>query len=111
MSRFSDIEDFTTDALRAEIHRREEAWRAGRCWYCGQNIAAHTCKFAKPSPCPGWEVKPPRFVSSDGGCMGDLEEYWVVDARNPVTGECRLAQGDSASEATSKIISLLESCR
>jgi hypothetical protein len=55
MSRLNDIEDFTTDQLRAEIRRREEAEREGRCWYCGLSLAAHTCKVAT---WPHWRTTP-----------------------------------------------------
>lgn len=99
-----DLEDFSTDALRQEILRREAADRDGRCWYCGQNLAAHTCKLATPSPVPGWIVQPPRFVRHDGGCMGQLEEYWAVDARNPTTGMCAMGTGETAEKATAKCV-------
>jgi hypothetical protein len=99
----SDIEDFTTDQLRAEIRRREEADRKGRCWYCGRNLAAHTCKYATSSPCPGWVVQPPRFVRTED-CMANEVEYWQVDARNPVTGRCSGATGATSDEATAKCI-------
>lgn len=106
----NDIEDFTTDQLRAEIRRREEADRAGRCWYCGKNLRAHTCKLTTTSPCPGWDVQPPRFVRSES-CMGEEVEYWRVNARNPVTGECRLANGSTAAEATAKCIDRISAGR
>lgn len=99
----NDIEDFTTDQLRAEIHRREEADRAGRCWYCEMNLHAHTCKHATPSPCPGWVVQPPRFVRGED-CMGREQEYWQVDARNPVTGKCQIGIGTTAHGATEKCL-------
>lgn len=101
----NDIADFDTDALRAEIRRREAADRAGTCWYCGRDLAAHTCKHARPSPVPGWIVEPARFVRDDGGCMGEMEEYWRVDARNPVTGRHSGGSGATAAEATEKCLS------
>ncbi len=103
ISQLSDIEDFTTDELRKEIHRREEANRAGKCWYCKQNLAAHTCRYAAKSPCPGWTVEPPQFVQTED-CMARPEEYWQVSARNPVTGKCVLANADTAAEATENVI-------
>lgn len=107
MSYLADIEDFTTDQLRAEIIRRETADREGKCWYCSQNVAAHTCKYAVPSPCPGWIVDPPRFVTGES-CMGDPEQYWQAGARNPVTGRHRMANADTAAEATAKLIAQLQ---
>ena len=101
MSYLNDIEDFSTDDLRKEIHRREEADREGRCWYCNKNLAAHSCKLAKPTPVPGWEVKPHRYVPpSEEGC----DEYWMTDARNPVTGKVVLGQGSTGPESTAKCI-------
>jgi hypothetical protein len=104
MSALSDIEDFSTDALRAEIRRREAADARNECWYCHQSLAAHTCKHAKPSPVPGWIVEPARFVRDDGGCMGELEEYWRVIARNPVTMRVRVGTGATAAEATARCL-------
>lgn len=99
----SDIEDFTTDQLRAEIRRREEADRAGRCWYCGRNLKAHTCKHAVASPLPGWIVDPPRFVVGED-CMAREERYWQVDARNPTTGRCAIGVGPNADVALEKCV-------
>lgn len=95
----SDIEDFTTDQLRDEIRRRQDASRRGACWYCGQSIAAHTCKYAFPSPVPGWQVEPPKFLSRED-CMGQPEEYWRTSARNPVSGMIVTGTGRTAAEAT-----------
>lgn len=36
--------------------------------------------------------------------MGEWEEYWVVDARNPVTGHCRMGTGYTADEATAECL-------
>jgi hypothetical protein len=97
------LEDYTTDAIRAEIHRREEADRAEKCWYCGMNLSAHTCKLARPSPVPGWEVQPPRYVRTED-CMGQEQEYWQVDARNPVTGKHAIGTGQSGIQATDRCV-------
>lgn len=99
MNYLSDLEDYTTDQLRAEIHRRQQADARGECWYCHQNLGAHTCKYSLSSGVPGWVVEPPRFVRTED-CMGRDEEYWQVDARNPVTGRCCGGTGLSAIEAT-----------
>lgn len=99
----ADLEEFTTDQLRREIRRREEADRDGRCWYCGKNLAAHTCRYATPSPVPGWEVSLARFVRTED-CMANAVEYWQADARNPVTGKHRIGYGATAVEATESLI-------
>lgn len=99
----NDIEDFTTDELRQEIRRREAAEANSKCWYCGKNLAAHTCKHAKPSPVPGWEVEPARYLTGED-CMGNAEAYWRASARNPVTGRVVMGAGDTADEATFRCI-------
>jgi hypothetical protein len=99
----SDIEDFSTDVLRYEIHRREQATQEGRCWYCNKNLEAHTCKYAKPSPVPGWEISPPRWVSTED-CMANKQEYWQVDGYHPVMGKHVIGGGDTKEEATNKCI-------
>ena len=103
MSYLNDIEDFTTDKLRVEIARRERATREGRCWYCKQNLEAHTCKYANQSPVPGWEVYAPRYVRTED-CMGRPQEYWQVDAWHPVINMHTMGIGDTKEEATSKCI-------
>lgn len=110
MSYLNDIEDFTTDQLRAEIRRREEADREGKCWYCGHDLAAHTCKYSLGSPAPGWEVRPPRFVRTED-CMANEVEYWQVDARDPVTGRCAGGTGATAAEATARCLANIEKTR
>lgn len=104
----NDIEEFTTDELRAEIRRREQADRDGRCWYCNQNLSAHTCKHAVSSPVPGWIVNPPRFVR-DEDCMANEYEYWQVDAHNPTTGKHKIGTGPTAESATDKCINNIKS--
>jgi hypothetical protein len=103
MSYLSDIEDFSTETLRVEINRRERLTREGKCWYCSQNLEAHTCKYAKPSPVPGWEIKPPRWVEGED-CMARKEEYWQTDGWHPVMGAHVIGVGDTQEEATSKCI-------
>lgn len=106
-----DIEDFTTDELRRELNRRLEADRKGRCWYCGKNLAAHTCKYAiEDTPVPGWEVEPPRFVRTED-CMANEVEYWQVDARNPTTGRHATATAGTRDGATRKLIERLATQR
>lgn len=118
---YPDIEDFTTDALRREILRREIAVREGRCWYCNGNLAAHTCKHAKPSPVPGWTVEPATYLVGENCienahdysrpqamlAMGHEEQYWRTSATQDETGTVCMGCGDTASEATAKCI---ESC-
>ena len=103
MSYLNDIEDFTTEQLRHEIHRREVATREGRCWYCNRNLEAHTCKYAKPSPVPGWEIHPPRYVRTED-CMARPEEYWQTDGWNPVTGTQVIGTGHTKEESNKKCI-------
>jgi hypothetical protein len=103
MSYLNDIEDFSTDQLRAEIHRREQAAREGRCWYCQKNLEAHTCKHAKPSPVPGWEIQPPRWVETED-CMARPEEYWQTTGRHPIMNEHVIGNGDTKEEATARCI-------
>lgn len=103
MSYLSDIEDFTTDKLRVEILRRERAAREGRCWYCQNNLEAHTCKYAKLSPVPGWEIYPPRYVRTEN-CMGQEEEYWQTDGWHPVMNKHVIGVGDTKEEATAKCV-------
>ncbi len=99
----NDIEEFTIDELRSEILRRERAASERRCWYCGKNIDAHTCKHAKASVCPGWEVQPPRFVKTED-CMAHEVEYWQVDAKHTVMRVYAIGYGDSPDVATEKCI-------
>ena len=103
MSYLSDIEDFSTDQLRTEIRRREQAVREGNCWYCNMNLEAHTCKYAKPSPVPGWEIYPPQLISTED-CMARSEEYWMTIGRHPVMGEPVMGYGNTKEEATAKCI-------
>ena len=103
MSYLNDIEDFSTDQLRAEIHRREQATQEGRCWYCSKNLEAHTCKHAKLSPVPGWEIQPPRWVETED-CMGREQSYWQTGGKHPVMGVHVIGIGDSKEEATTKCI-------
>lgn len=55
----SDIEDFTTAALLAEVTRRITAAESRQCWYCRRNVNAHTCKYAEVPRYRGWTVEPP----------------------------------------------------
>ena len=55
----SDIEDFTTAALLAEVMRRVGCVDVRQCWYCRRNIHAHTCKYAESPRFYGWQVEPP----------------------------------------------------
>jgi hypothetical protein len=103
MSYLNDIEDFSTDQLRSEIHRRERATMEGKCWYCNANLEAHTCKYAKPSPVPGWQIHPPRYVRTED-CMAQKEEYWQTDGWHPVMNKFVIGVGDSKEEATTKCI-------
>jgi uncharacterized protein with PIN domain len=103
MSYLSDIEDFTTDKLRFEINRRERATREGKCWYCNANLEAHTCKYAKSSPVPGWEIHPSRYVRTED-CMAQEQEYWQTDGWHPVMGERVIGNGDTKEEATARCI-------
>lgn len=103
MNRFNDIEDFTTDELRKEIIKRELLDSAGTCWYCKANLAAHTCKYAEPSPVPGWHVEPAVYLTGED-CMGRPEAYWRCTARNPVTGKIIMGTGGTADEATAAAI-------
>ncbi len=89
MCNISDLEDYTTDQLRTELFRRQKADERGECWYCNRNYKAHTCKYANPTPCPGWVVDPPRLVD---------EEDWKATARNPVSGKVEIGCG-SVSES------------
>jgi hypothetical protein len=103
MSYLNDIEDFSTDKLRIEIARRERATREGKCWYCNRNLEAHTCKYATPSPVPGWEIHPPRYVRTED-CMGRPEEYWQTSGWHSVMNEHVMGNADSKEEATAKCI-------
>lgn len=47
MSYPMDLEDYTPDQLRAEVYRREQLTREGKCWYCGIYLHAHTCKHSE----------------------------------------------------------------
>jgi hypothetical protein len=103
MSYLNDIEDFSTEQLRAEIHRREQAVKEGKCWYCQKNIEAHTCKHAKPSSVPGWEIQPPRWVSTED-CMARPVEYWQTSGWHPVMNDHVIGNGDTKEEATARCI-------
>jgi hypothetical protein len=110
MSYLNDIEDFSTDQLRAEINRREQATREGKCWYCQMNLEAHTCKHAKPSPVPGWEINPSRWVETEN-CMAQKEEYWQTDGRNLVMGMYVIGIGGTKEEATNRCIENAKRCQ
>jgi hypothetical protein len=102
-SHLNDIEEFTIDELRKEIRRREDAARAHKCWYCGQNIAAHTCKHATNPTAHGWEVAAPRWVATED-CMANEVSYWQVDAKHTVLGIHTCGTGGTADEATQKCL-------
>jgi hypothetical protein len=103
MSYLVDIEDFSTDQLRVEINRRERATREGRCWYCQGNLEAHTCKYAKPSPVPGWEIYPAKFVEGED-CMANQEKYWRAYGWHPVMNNRVIGIGGTKEEATARCI-------
>jgi hypothetical protein len=103
MSYLTDIEDFSTDQLRVEITRRERATREGRCWYCQQNLEAHTCKYAKPSPVPGWEIYPAKYVRTED-CMANEQEYWQTHGWHPVMNRHSMGIGNTKEESTSRCI-------
>lgn len=47
----------------------------------------------------GYEFHSPAYHQAGEGCMGDRYERWVCDVRTP-KGECLMAVGGSADEAT-----------
>lgn len=50
MSYPKEIDDATSNELRAELDRRHLALQQGLCPYCSQSIHKHTCKYAPLAP-------------------------------------------------------------